>query len=136
MTTRTFHGSCSCRNIRIEVDLDLAASGTTKCNCTRCWKRRAWSTVVKPAAFRLLQAPDYVSYAFPTTAHGTRAFCKECGVGVFGWGHLDMLGGEYVSIHVSALDDLSPEELVAAPVQYLDGLHDAWWSTPTETRHL
>jgi hypothetical protein len=44
--------------------------------------------------------------------------------------------GAYVSINVAALDDLTPAELLSAPVQYRDGLHDNWWNTPAETRHL
>jgi hypothetical protein len=44
--------------------------------------------------------------------------------------------GEYVSINVAALDDLEPAELASAPIKYMDGRADNWWSPPTETRHL
>jgi hypothetical protein len=49
---------------------------------------------------------------------------------------LDVLGGDYVTINVSCLDDLDPAELAAAPVTYLDGRHNSWFSTPAEIRHL
>jgi len=42
----------------------------------------------------------------------------------------------YVSVNVAALDGVEPAELIAAPVQYMDGRADNWWSTPAETRHL
>jgi hypothetical protein len=44
--------------------------------------------------------------------------------------------GESVAINVASLDDATPEELIAAPVTYYDGLNDNWWETPAETRHL
>jgi hypothetical protein len=37
---------------------------------------------------------------------------------------------------VAALDDLTPQELVDAPVRYANGRDNAWWEPPGETRHL
>ena len=135
MATKTYKGSCRCGNIRYEADIDISA-GTSKCNCTFCWKMRWWGAMVSPKAFRLLAAPEDLGYGFPTDKYATRALCKECGVIPFGWGNLPMVSGDYVSINLAALDDLDPAELVAAPVKYQDGRHDAWWNVPAETRHL
>ena len=84
---KTYQGSCHCRSIRLEADIDLSA-GTNKCNCTYCWKIRWWSAIVKPDAFRLLAGREELGYAFPTDKPGTRALCKACGVISFGWGHV------------------------------------------------
>jgi hypothetical protein len=132
---KTYQGSCHCKSIRLEADIDLAA-GTNKCNCTYCWKIRWWSAIVRPDAFRLLAGRDELGYGFPTDKPGTRALCKACGVISFGWGHLPQIGGDYVSINLACLDDLDPAELIAAPVRYMDGRADNWWNTPAETRHL
>ena len=73
----------------------------------------------------------------PGQATGHRGFCKHCGVIPYGWvDAADWNDGEYVSINVACLDDLDPAELVAAPVQYMDGRADNWWDAPAETRHL
>lgn len=64
-------------------------------------------------------------------------FCRRCGIATHGHGRLEQMGGApYVSVHLAALDDLPVETLIAAPVQYMDGLHDNWWNPPAETRHL
>jgi hypothetical protein len=121
--------------VTFEADLDLS-QGTGKCNCSICWKTRSWSIIVKPAAFRALTGREALSdYQFATksTHH---AFCKHCGVHPYGWGHIAEMGGDYVSINLAALDDLTAEELTAAPVKHMDGRNNNWWNPPAQTRHL
>lgn len=131
---KTFHGSCHCKKITFEVDLDLS-QGTGKCNCSICWKTRHWGAMGKPADLRVLTGEDDVgTYTFgPTQRH---QFCKTCGVRPFGRGNLPQLGGEYISVNLAALDDLDPSELVAAPLTFFNGRDNAWMETPAETRHL
>lgn len=132
---KTFHGSCHCKKVRFEADIDLAA-GTGKCNCTFCWKARNWGVIVKPDALRILEGEgELTEYQFGTKA-AHHLFCKHCGVRPFGRGHLDQLGGAYCSVALSALDDLDPSELAEAPVQHFNGRDNAWWEKPAETRHL
>ena len=54
----------------------------------------------------------------------------------FGRGYVEAIGGEYVSIAVASLEDVSPEALAALPVRYFDGLHDNWMQTPAVTSYL
>jgi hypothetical protein len=63
-------------------------------------------------------------------------FCGNCGVRVYTYGHIEQIGGDFVSVSLSTLDDVSPAELVAAPVQYMNGRDDDWFHVPAETRHL
>jgi hypothetical protein len=130
---KTYHGSCHCGDVRFEADIDFAA-GTVKCNCTICSKMRWWAALVAPQAFRLHCATQLGQYRFLTQRDG-HFFCQRCGVHTHGTG--DSPGsGPFVAVAVACLDDAPIDELLAAPIRYLDGRADAWDRAPAEIRHL
>ena len=133
---KTYHGSCHCGAVTFEADIDLTQS-TYRCNCSICKRTRFWPAPVKPEAFRLLSGEDERGlYKFRENSQNHHVFCKNCGVRVYTEGDIPEIGGAYVSVVLSTLDDLPPAELAAARVQYMNGRDDDWFHTPAETRHL
>jgi hypothetical protein len=54
----------------------------------------------------------------------------------FSRGDIPEIGGAFVSIMLSSLDDLDPGELAAAPVRVSNGRDNDWMNPPSEARHL
>ena len=115
-------GSCHCGAVRFEVQYDEAKGGS-RCNCSICTKVGPVGAIVKPEAFRLLTAESDLSQYVWGHKISQRYFCKRCGVHCFAKGHLDMLGGDYVSVNLNTLDDVDPASL---SVVHWDGRHDNW----------
>lgn len=131
---KTYRGSCFCKRVQFEVELDLTAE-TTRCNCTSCWKRRWWGARASPAQFRALGGEPELVQPRPVKA-GRGGFCRHCGVMPYVYGDAaEWNDGDYVAINVACLDGLDDATLAAIPVTYLDGRADTW--APIEgPRHL
>ena len=94
MAKKTYQGSCHCGKLRFEADLDLA-EGTGKCNCSYCWKMRAWTIGIKPDAFRLLSGKENArEYGFREGSDNHHVFCSHCGVRIYTYGHIEEIGGD------------------------------------------
>jgi len=126
---RMFTGSCHCGAVRFQVLADLGA-GASRCNCTVCTKLAPTGGLVKPEAFTLLGGEADLSFYEWGHKVSRRFFCKHCGAHCFGRGHLDVLGGDFVSVNYNCLDGV---ELADLKVVYWDGRHDNWYagSRPT-----
>ena len=128
---KTYVGSCHCGAVRYEADIDLS-QGTFKCNCSICYKSRAWLAGIAQSDFRLLSGEDRLQeYQFGKKRLHHR-FCKVCGIRPFSQG----VDGKQMAVRVNCLDGVDPQELIAAPVKYFNMLHDDFKSEPAETRHL
>lgn len=119
------HGSCLCGDVQFEVELDLSKG--SRCNCTMCTKLGAVGSIVKPAAFTLLVDTAKVDSFTRTPEIGTRFFCARCHIYCFGKGHLEQIGGDFVSVNLNCIDgfDVSKTELI-----HWDGRHDNWQAGP------
>jgi hypothetical protein len=124
MPVKTYAGSCHCGAVRFEADIDLD-EGSNRCNCSYCAKVRVWFAFAKGAdRFRLLDGTGISEYRWTPPGshepHLTYSFCRTCGVRTFARGELDRLGGTFHAVHIPTLD-LSPAQLAAIPIRYVNG---------------
>jgi hypothetical protein len=131
---KTYHGSCHCGAVKFEADLDLTQD-TYRCNCSICRRTRFWPAVAKPEAFRLLAGESALTKYLFNTRKNEHYFCKSCGVRCFGVGTETPIGKMY-GVNLGCLDDVSDEDLAAAPIKYVDGRSGSWGATPAFFRHL
>jgi hypothetical protein len=131
---KTYKGACHCGAVQFEADIDLAAAGTFKCNCSICTKTRMWGTIVAPQDFRLISGEADLQDYQPYGVH--HVFCKHCGVRPYGWGEHPDLGGKFYGLRLACLEGVEDSELANARVTYHDGRNDNYAVAPTETRHL
>ena len=139
---KTYSGSCHCGAVRFSCEIDLG-EGIRKCNCSFCRKTRMLKAYALKGRFRIeAGAEDLRSYqASPSAwAEGDvqHYFCGRCGVRGFSWAYLEVAPffGEFHAVNVACLDDVSPEEIAAAPVVFEDGRHDRQTEAPDFTAHL
>lgn len=132
---KTHRGSCHCGAVKFEADADLA-TGTLRCNCSICYKSRAWLLGIPGSALRFTQGEEKLKvYKFgPHRIH--HLFCPDCGVKVAGRVPGEKPGEGFAAICISCLDDVTPEELAAAPIQYVDGRNDNFKKPPPVTAYL
>jgi hypothetical protein len=114
-------GSCHCGAVRFEIEVD--ASAGTRCNCTVCTKLGVVGAMVKPPAFALLSGEGSLSSYEWGGKVAKRFFCSTCGAHLFGRGHLEQLGGDFVSVNLNCLDDV---EIGEVTITHWDGRHDNW----------
>lgn len=135
----TYHGSCFCGAVAFQAKGDLS-QGTLRCNCSFCRKMRYWEMrLPDPAGFRLIRGAGALAETPRRHDDGMdmhHHFCARCGTRLWTQGNLPELGGAFVMVCVSALDDVPEADLAAAPVTYADGAHNDWMQPPAETRHL
>jgi hypothetical protein len=147
---QTLHGGCHCGAVKFECEIDLAPEGqrspqirpgpwyasTLRCNCSFCGKTRMWKSHVPSEAFRLLKGADNLTHYRFGEGSIDHTFCKTCGVYAFVTSSLEEMGGDFVCVNVACLEDVTPEELAAAPIRYEDGAHDDWGNPPAITSYM
>ncbi len=120
MSLKHVLGSCHCGAVRYEADVDLS-KGTIRCNCSICTKARAWFTFAGGEHGR-------------PSAGLTYRFCKTCGVRIYGTGDAEFMGGKFYALAVATFDNVSTDELAAAPLRFIDNRHDRFDRAPEDTR--
>ena len=135
MAAKTYSGSCHCGAVKYTANIDLS-KGAGRCNCTFDRKIRSWGAFIKPEDFNLISGKESLKEYHKHEQAPSKFFCKNCGVYIYATGDAEWMGGPFVTVYISSLDDATPEELAATPVRYADGLNNNWNNPPAITSYL
>jgi hypothetical protein len=130
---RTYRGSCHCKAVQFEADLDLSQS-SFRCNCSICRRTRFWPAIAKEDDFRLISGEEMLTEYLFNSRKNQHFFCKVCGVRPFGVGNETAIG-KVLGINIGCLEDISEQELAKIPITYVDGMNDRH-QAPTFCGHL
>lgn len=109
----TYHGACHCRNVRYQVELDLAAPAI-ECNCSHCQIKGFILQFTGPEKFTLLQGEEELKpYRFNKHVI-EHLFCTDCGVQPFGKGK-NADGSDAIAINLRTLDGIAIDALNRVP---------------------
>lgn len=109
METRT--GSCHCKKVRYEVELDLSQP-VIECNCSHCERKGFLLSFVPADNFTIVSGEGLTEYRF-NTEKIRHLFCSTCGVQCFGRG--EGKDGPTVAVNVRTIDDIDLTALTRTP---------------------
>ncbi len=99
--TQTLHGSCHCKAVVFEVDVDEAPLEVERCNCSICNMGGYLHLIVPASRFRLMQGEeDLATYSFNTGVAKHR-FCRTCGIKPF---YIPRSNPDGVDVNVNCLE--------------------------------
>ena len=124
MSKKLFHGSCLCKKIQFEANIDLSQN-SQKCNCTFCRKSHLWGMKIDPTDFKLTSGEESMQ-TFAPKDHFQNFFCPTCGFTTHRHNNTSAWAGESVLVNLTALDDISLDEINSIPVTYIDGKANTW----------
>ncbi|KYQ93077.1 glutathione-dependent formaldehyde-activating [Tieghemostelium lacteum] len=131
---KTYNGSCHCKAITYEAEMDLS-QGTGKCNCSICFKSRNWIAFIKDVnQFKLLTGKEMLgNYQFGKKTC-THHFCKACGVRVYLYGNMGNF--DFICLNVPTIDNLSQKEFSELTIKCSNGASDDFYNQPEFFSHL
>ncbi|HXZ54767.1 MAG TPA: GFA family protein [Burkholderiales bacterium] len=116
---KTYHGSCFCGAVEVEVSGEPAAMGYCHCDSCRSWAKAPVNafTLWKPEAVKVTKGAENVA-SFSKTPRSHRKWCKVCGGHLFTdhplWGVVDVYAATipdfpyHAGIHVNYQETVLP----------------------------
>lgn len=104
----SYQGSCHCREVRFEVDVDLAHPIT--CNCSYCQRRGSILAFTPASNFSLQSGEDKLTEYRFNTRNIQHLFCSVCGMESFARA-AGPDGTPMVAINIRCLEGVDPYSL-------------------------
>lgn len=115
--TKTHQGSCHCKAVRYQAELDLEQP-VFDCNCSHCAAKGLLWQFIGADQFKLLSGDDVLTEYRFNRKRLSHQFCSICGVQCFAYGEKD--GRRTVAVNVRTIDDVDLDAFTRTPVNGKD----------------
>lgn len=77
---QTMKGSCHCKAVEFEVDLEAGLENLRRCNCSLCGRKHAIMAGVTLDRLRVVRGAEKLSLYQWNTMQAKHYFCSVCGI--------------------------------------------------------
>jgi len=105
---KTMKGTCHCKAVEFEVDLDNGFENVRRCNCSLCSRKGAMMAGVPLERLRVVRGADKLSLYQWNTRIAKHYFCSICGIYTH---HQRRSAPDEYGFNVACIEGVDPDSL-------------------------
>lgn len=118
MTQRTYHSSCHCGAVELEITPVEPLETAQRCDCSYCRRRAAATISVKLQDLRVVNGAKYLTLYTFNTHTAKHRFCEICGIYMY---HQRRSDPSVYGVNLYTITGTDPKDF--EPLPWSDGIN-------------